>query len=197
MTSNRNLKIATLISHAGIVVGFGHGILTMGILELLWFPCFSGGPVSFRPDAPLEARLSVVCLCSFLGQAGLLYSLFAKQGRGKRAGHLLGLLLLWGSIAFFYGRSGRGTECSFRHHHLPPLPGLHPDRFYNQAAAAAVQLGDRRIDLTLEEPMLLAGLTACPPADDGLPSGTGSENTKSWPHAKNSFRLCLQPGRLH
>lgn len=97
MITTTKLKIWTIISHALIVVGFGHGILTLGVVEVFWVPNIAKAGFTFSLNASFEARLPMVALTTLLGQLAIIYSIFNK----KLAFHLLGLGFLWLSIIYF------------------------------------------------------------------------------------------------
>jgi hypothetical protein len=69
-----------MITHGLIVVGYGHGILFIFLLEIVWF--------------------SLIGYLILLGQVCIVSSMFLKKGALKTASHITGLLLLWASVAF-------------------------------------------------------------------------------------------------
>jgi hypothetical protein len=101
MTTSKKLKIWTIVTHALIVVGFGHGILCFAVIEILWFPYFTKGPFSFMLDSSFQARLNVVGLMTLLGQAMLIFSILNKRQEFKVIFHKIGLILFWLSIMYF------------------------------------------------------------------------------------------------
>jgi hypothetical protein len=101
MTTSRKLKIWTIITHAFIVVGFGHGIITLGFIEVFWFPYITKDGFTFFFNSSFEARLPTIGLLTLIGQASLACSTFTKRDRWALAFQLLGLLFLWLSIVYF------------------------------------------------------------------------------------------------
>jgi hypothetical protein len=100
MTTNKKVKIWTIITHAFILVGFGHGVAFFLIIEIIWFPYFTKD-FSFDLYAPFNSHLPVVGLTALLGQIALIFSILNKRQEVKIAFQITGLLLLWTSILYF------------------------------------------------------------------------------------------------
>lgn len=113
MITNHKLKIWTIITHALIVVGFGHGAIFFGFLAIFWFPYFTKAPFSFLLTAPFESRLPVAGLATLLGQVFLIYSILSKENKPKAIAHLVGIGLLWLSLLYFTYGMDEGPSVHF------------------------------------------------------------------------------------
>lgn len=100
MVHARSTKIWVLLSHAFIVIGLGHGVMTIGLLEIFTllsiFDSFgsSGGDVS-------SWTLRSVAMSSFIGQISILASMCIRHKYVRISLHLIGLLLLIFSLLVF------------------------------------------------------------------------------------------------
>jgi hypothetical protein len=83
MTKTKKLKIWTLITHALILTGAGHGVLFFFFIEIVSFPYLTKDNFSFLFNGVYN-HFAVVGLLSLLGQIALLFSLFQPQTRFKR-----------------------------------------------------------------------------------------------------------------
>ena len=101
MTTSRKLKIWTIITHAFILVGFGHGILFFLMIEIFWFPYFTKEHFSFVLSSSFESHLPVVGLTTLLGQIALIFSILNKRYKLKVGFQIIGLILFWTSILYF------------------------------------------------------------------------------------------------
>lgn len=101
MTVNKKLKIWTVITHAFIMVGFGHGILTFLVIEVMWFPYVSSEHFSLALSASFKAHLPVIGLMTLLGQVAFLFSILLKQQGVKNLLQLSGLVLCWAGVVYF------------------------------------------------------------------------------------------------
>lgn len=100
MTKTKKLKIWTLITHGLIIIGAGHGILFLFIIEFFSFPYVTKDSFSFLFN-DVENHFAVVGLLSLLGQSALLFSLFNRRQELKDIFQIVGLILLWLSIVYF------------------------------------------------------------------------------------------------
>ncbi len=100
MITSRKLKIWTIVSHGLIIIGAGHGILFLFIIEILAFPYLTKANFSFSFSSG-DNHFPVVGLLTFLGQAALIFSLLQKKQRLKNVSQIIGLCLLWLSIIYF------------------------------------------------------------------------------------------------
>lgn len=101
MINSNRLRIWTIICHFFIVIGFGHGVLTLGILEILWLPFFRKEGFTVAINSPFTVRLSAVVISTFIGQCLLVASIISIAGKIKVLTHVFGLLFLWLSIAYY------------------------------------------------------------------------------------------------
>lgn len=101
LKTGKKLKIWTIITHALILVGFGHGILFFVLIEIFWFPYFTRKHFSFAFNASFESHLPIVGLTTLLGQVFLTLSLLRQKQTFKIVYHIAGLCLLWLSIIYF------------------------------------------------------------------------------------------------
>lgn len=105
MTNFRSLTIWTIVLNFFILVGAGHGLACLGLLDGFWIVAILTGQhgsqdlVSFSLRGSYEQSLGVAALLSFLGQAILLIS-FTINAPGKIRIKLIGLSLLW--IGYYY-----------------------------------------------------------------------------------------------
>jgi hypothetical protein len=100
MIRTTSIKIWALLAHAFIIIGIGHGIATLGILE-------AGGLAALFQEAPpgdsgdvSSATLHLVALLSLIGQIGIIASIYVKV-KATELLHILGLFLLWSSLLIF------------------------------------------------------------------------------------------------
>ena len=98
MTASRRLKIWTLITHALIIVGWGHGGVCLAIIEIMSLPYFLNSLFSSSSDSSFEILLLVVGFTTLVGQSAIIFSLLTKRLNLKTPIHIVGLILLWTSI---------------------------------------------------------------------------------------------------
>lgn len=105
MISTTRLKIWTLISHAFILIGLGHGIATLGISEFFWLSTiFENGQVSGRDGQVSFAILQLDAFMCLAGQIGIVTSILRRHSFFNKWAHMGGLGLLWASvITYAYG----------------------------------------------------------------------------------------------
>lgn len=120
INSSKKLQIWTIIGHALIVVGFGHGIANFVVVELFWFPYVTRRPFSFNLTASFEAHLPVVGLATLIGQILLVLSIFQKAFYQRISLQISGLVVLWLSI--FYFLQGIGHELNVHFAGITTLP---------------------------------------------------------------------------
>jgi hypothetical protein len=113
MTTSKKLKICTIVSHAFIVVGFGHGILFFFLLDIAPFAIVTKNNFSFLLNSPFESRLPLVGLTCLLGQIGILISIFNSNNKTKLLTQIIGLCLLWLSILYFVWTLRRDSYVHF------------------------------------------------------------------------------------
>ena len=103
MTDHKKLINRTVISNALIVVGAGHGIGFLGLIEIAWLPqhYFIGTEdFSLSLASSYDKTLVIAALLSLLGQLLLLTTLLIKRPQTMFLIKIAGLLLLW--TGFFY-----------------------------------------------------------------------------------------------
>ena len=95
MNRSISLKIATLICHALIIIGMGHGFAPVGFLQFFYvLSIFSISEPAV--DAGLFERLMIVgSLLSILGDLLLFLSFARLRERTERMLLIAGVLLLW------------------------------------------------------------------------------------------------------
>jgi len=101
MIKSKKLKIWTIITHAFIVVGAGHGILFLAYLEILSFPYFTKENFNFVFNATIENHFPVIGLATLSGQIALLFSILNKIQNIKILSQIVGIILLWLGLAYF------------------------------------------------------------------------------------------------
>jgi hypothetical protein len=100
MTTNKMLKIWTIITHGLIIIGAGHGIFFLFIYEILAFPYLTKENFSFSFSS-VDNHFPAVGLTTFLGQAALIFSILHNKQKFKNVSQIIGLCLLWLSIIYF------------------------------------------------------------------------------------------------
>ena len=80
MIINKKLKLWTIITHALIIIGMGHGVACFLLLELFWLATFFSAIFHWNFTAELlSSTLSVACLLSLLGEVAITFYLFKKS----------------------------------------------------------------------------------------------------------------------
>ena len=99
MILTTKLKIWTLVCHACIIIGMGHGIVPLGIAELFWIS------EVFFDDKYLSAPVfQLVAFSALAGQIGIIIAILLKHLNVARWLHIAGLCLLWTSVVLYaYG----------------------------------------------------------------------------------------------
>ena len=108
MTTNKKLKIWTIITHGLIVIGAGHGIFFLFIYEILAFPYLTKENFSFSFSS-VDNHFPVVGLTTFLGQAALIFSILHNKQKFKNISQIIGHCLLWLSIVYFTYDTNKDT----------------------------------------------------------------------------------------
>lgn len=101
MILTTRLKMWTLLSHALIVVGLGHGVLTLGILELFGLSALFDNQPNAGNGSDASFLLQSVVLCSLSGQIASIASIFLKPASGGKWLHITGLCMLWASVLLY------------------------------------------------------------------------------------------------
>lgn len=103
MTQFKSLTTWTLVSNCLIIVGAGHGIGCLGLIEILWATEFYGiGTEDFSLSLMVsyDKSLGAVAIFSLVGQLLLIFSLLVKTNNKIFLIQQIGLVFLW--IGFFY-----------------------------------------------------------------------------------------------
>jgi len=100
MRDFRALTSWTVVTNFFIVIGAGHGIAFLGLIEIFWIPYINREDFSLSLTAPYDKSLYAAALFSFVGQVLLIISFFPKKGASKFWSKAIGLVLLW--IGFYY-----------------------------------------------------------------------------------------------
>ncbi len=105
MILTTRLKIWTLISHACIIIGIGHGIATLGIVEFFWLSTIFESTHSTDGDSYVSLSiLQFVAFMCLAGQIAIVTSIFVRRSPTDKWTYILGLCLLWASvITYAYG----------------------------------------------------------------------------------------------
>ena len=103
MTNFKRLTIWTIVLSFLIIIGAGHGIACVGLLEIVGlFHKFNIGTevFSFSLTASYDKSLSVVALFALVGHILLIISILIKNNKQLFWTQTIGLLFLWTS--FYY-----------------------------------------------------------------------------------------------
>ncbi len=103
MTNFKRLTIWTIVLSFLIIIGAGHGIACVGLLEIVGlFHKFNIGTedFSFSLTESYDNSLSVVALFALVGHILLIISILTKNNKQLFWTQTIGLLLLWTS--FYY-----------------------------------------------------------------------------------------------
>lgn len=93
------LKIWTLISHAFILIGLGHGIATLGIAEVFWLSTIFEGKHFSGGDGHVSlSTLQLVAFMCIAGQAAVVTSVILSRSSSSKWILLAGHSLLWASV---------------------------------------------------------------------------------------------------
>ena len=104
MIRTKKIKVWLIVTQAIIVIGMGHGILTLGILEPMGLWALSKKLPPTQDDGISGLYLRLVALTSLLGQVAVITSIFVKSRRQESFIYPLGILLLWFALlAYGYG----------------------------------------------------------------------------------------------
>lgn len=103
MTTIKNLTIWTIVLSFFTIVGAGHGIACVGLLEIAGlFHKFNIATedLSFSLGASYDRSVSAVALLALIGHICLIISILTKKSKRALWTIVIGLIFLWGS--FFY-----------------------------------------------------------------------------------------------
>lgn len=100
MITNKKLKIWTMVSHGLILVGAGHGVMVLLVIEIFFLPFIKENSLNFSFDA--ENHFSVVSLMMLLGQAAMITSILSSRQPVKCILQIVSISLLWIGIIYFH-----------------------------------------------------------------------------------------------
>jgi len=106
MANLKSLTIWTIVLNFLILVGAGHGVGIIGLIEIISLiriltgQAFGNEDISFALNSTYEKSLFAVGLFSFIGQLLLLSSLLIKKPDKKDWTKIVGIIFLW--IGFYY-----------------------------------------------------------------------------------------------
>jgi len=112
MIQTKSIKIWTLLTHAFIIIGMGHGILTLGILEAFSLATLFDKPEPADGGDVSSMALRLVGLFSLIGQVAIIASIFVKVKTTGIILQLSGLFFLWSSL-LTYAYSIRNDHYSY------------------------------------------------------------------------------------
>ncbi|WP_299112156.1 hypothetical protein [uncultured Winogradskyella sp.] len=99
MNDIKKVKIFTILIHSFIIIGAGHGIGIMGMIDIASIPNLIDN-YGFTLNGNFDDNIMSIGLISLIGKILLILSLFMKTNRTKNLTGLIGLLLLWISVYF-------------------------------------------------------------------------------------------------
>jgi len=99
MSYFKKIKIFTIIIHSFIILGVGHGIGIMGIMDIASIPNLIDG-YGFTLKGEFNDKIVSIGLISLIGKTLLIVSLFLKHELRKRVFEIIGIILLWISVYF-------------------------------------------------------------------------------------------------
>ncbi|WP_271425234.1 hypothetical protein [Aequorivita sinensis] len=99
MNDIKKVKIFTILIHSFIIIGAGHGIGIMGMIDIASIPNLIDN-YGFTLNGNFDDNIMSIGLISLIGKILLILSLFVKTNRTKNLTGLIGLLLLWISVYF-------------------------------------------------------------------------------------------------
>jgi hypothetical protein len=99
MSEIKKVKIFTILIHSFIIIGAGHGIGIMGMIDIACIPNLIDN-YGFTLNGNFDDNIMTIGLLSLIGKILLILSLFVKKNRTKNLTGLIGILLLWISVYF-------------------------------------------------------------------------------------------------
>jgi magnesium-transporting ATPase (P-type) len=101
MILTTHLKIWTLISHGCILIGLGHGVATLGMLEFYWLSTIFKNKYSSGDGHVSFSMVQLVAFMCLTGQVVTVLSIFMRRSAFNRWMHLSGFCLLWVSVIIY------------------------------------------------------------------------------------------------
>ena len=100
MTNFKKLTIWTIALSFFIIVGLGHGIGCMGLIELAWLTNFNTEDFSISLTSSYNTSLNAVALFAIIGHLLLIISLFVKAQEKNYWIKITGTIFLWISVYY-------------------------------------------------------------------------------------------------
>ena len=97
--AKRNSIIITLILHSLIIIGIGHGIGIMGMIDIACIPNLIDN-YGFSLSGEFNDIIMTIGIISLTGKIMLITSLFFQSGIFKKILEISGMLALWISVYF-------------------------------------------------------------------------------------------------
>lgn len=110
MLLTKKLKIWSIIWHAVIVIGAGHGIAPMALFALAPMGIFFEYPVSFRLNATFENHIPILGCIILFGYVMAIFSFAATSVKTGQKLFLIGLTFLWIGLILFIFETARNKE---------------------------------------------------------------------------------------
>ncbi|WP_397447791.1 hypothetical protein [Polaribacter sp. R77954] len=95
----RNSIILTVILHSFIILGVGHGIGIMGIIDIASIPNLIDN-YGFTLSGEFNDKIMTIGFISLIGKILLIFSLFQKKELSEKIFEIIGIVLLWISVYF-------------------------------------------------------------------------------------------------
>ena len=95
MNSLRTLKTWTIVLHGLIILGMGHGIIPLFLIEIILLP-----GLLQEAGETFQRMLAIGAMLAIAGQGLIVVSMFAKKYLRKAVFHIAGIITLWLSIGF-------------------------------------------------------------------------------------------------
>lgn len=95
----RNSIILTVILHSFIILGVGHGIGIMGIIDIASIPNLIDD-YGFTLSGEFNDKIMTIGFISLIGKILLIFSLFQKIELSEKIFEIIGIVLLWISVYF-------------------------------------------------------------------------------------------------
>ncbi|MUU76894.1 hypothetical protein [Winogradskyella endarachnes] len=98
MKDLKKIKIYTILIHCFIIIGVGHGIGILLVLDYLSVQSLFNNEIIFNLSGNYQDRLELVGLISFIGKIILIVSFFVSRKIFKNTLNLVGVIVLWISV---------------------------------------------------------------------------------------------------
>lgn len=95
----KTTKIYTIILHSFIIIGVGHGIGIMGLIDIASIPNLISG-YGLTLKGSFSDKIMTIGLISLIGKLLLVTSFFIKTIIYKRSLEIIGVIMLWLSVYF-------------------------------------------------------------------------------------------------